>query len=181
MDQILQFRDTCLSTHKKLVEARKKHIRNSETEQKLLHDECVVVNNEEIVDTLEIENLVEYISYSDTQLSENISNEEESTQETAPKETCYSDKKSNKTAKKPRKNWVCEQCGGVFKCSTYLKLHLLRHTGNKEFECDICKRRYYTQNEMLRHKILHSNARPYACRYCDKTFRGTSSKAVHER
>lgn len=181
MDQILQFRDTCLSTHKKLVEARKKHIRNSETEQKHLHDECVVVNNEEIVDTLEIENLVEYISYSDTQLSENISNEEESTQETAPKETCYSDKKSNKTAKKPRKNWVCEQCGGVFKCSTYLKLHLLRHTGNKEFECDICKRRYYTQNEMLRHKILHSNARPYACRYCDKTFRGTSSKAVHER
>ncbi|KAH8251624.1 hypothetical protein KR038_003055 [Drosophila bunnanda] len=86
-----------------------------------------------------------------------------------------------KQAKRNAKTWVCEQCGGVFKCSTYLKLHLLRHTGQKSFACDVCQAKYYTENEMRRHRILHTDARPYACRYCDKTFRGCSSKVVHER
>ncbi|KAH8292411.1 hypothetical protein KR054_009403 [Drosophila jambulina] len=86
-----------------------------------------------------------------------------------------------KLAKRNAKTWVCEQCGGVFKCSTYLKLHMLRHTGQKSFECDVCQAKYYTENEMRRHRILHTDARPYACRFCDKTFRGCSSKVVHER
>ncbi|XP_020799796.1 transcription factor Ouib [Drosophila serrata] len=86
-----------------------------------------------------------------------------------------------KQAKRNAKTWVCEQCGGVFKCSTYLKLHMLRHTGQKSFACDVCQARYYTENEMRRHRILHTDARPYACRFCDKTFRGCSSKVVHER
>ncbi|XP_017846199.1 transcription factor Ouib-like [Drosophila busckii] len=77
--------------------------------------------------------------------------------------------------------WICEQCGGEFKSSTYLKLHMLRHTDNKPYECDICHRRYYTHNEMLRHRLLHTSERPYKCRFCNKSFRGTSSKAVHER
>lgn len=86
-----------------------------------------------------------------------------------------------KQARRSTQTWVCDQCGGVFKCSTYLKLHLLRHTGQKAFECDICQAKYYTENEMRRHRILHTDARPYACRYCGKTFRGCSSKVVHER
>ncbi|KAH8347359.1 hypothetical protein KR059_009833 [Drosophila kikkawai] len=86
-----------------------------------------------------------------------------------------------KQAMRNAKTWVCDQCGGVFKCSTYLKLHLLRHTGQKSFECDVCQAKYYTENEMRRHRILHTDARPYACRFCDKTFRGCSSKVIHER
>lgn len=178
LDQIQQFRDVCLSTHKKMLEARKNNIRKQNNGKD--PEEIVAVNTEENIDTLDIKHIVDYISYSDTQLSGHISNEE-TNQEPPPNKTCHSSINRNKTPKKPRKSWVCDKCGGVFMCSTYLKLHLLRHTGKKEFECDICKRRYYTQNEMLRHKILHSNARPYACRYCNKTFRGTSSKAVHER
>ncbi|KAH8243704.1 hypothetical protein KR032_009488 [Drosophila birchii] len=99
--------------------------------------------------------------------------------------SCQNDEKiaarKAKQAKRNAKTWVCEQCGGVFKCSTYLKLHMLRHTGQKSFTCDVCQAKYYTENEMRRHRILHTDARPYACRFCDKTFRGCSSKVVHER
>ncbi|BFF89248.1 zinc finger protein 62 homolog [Drosophila madeirensis] len=90
-------------------------------------------------------------------------------------------KRKPRQRKKSNKTWICHICEGEFKCSTYFKLHIMRHSGNKQIECDICHARYYTKPEMRRHRILHTDARPYACRFCDKTFRGCSSKAVHER
>ncbi|XP_022216020.2 zinc finger protein 62 homolog [Drosophila obscura] len=90
-------------------------------------------------------------------------------------------KKKSRPTKKSDKTWICHICEGEYKCSTYLKLHMMRHSGKKEIECDICHARYYTAPEMRRHRILHTDARPYACRYCNKTFRGCSSKVVHER
>ncbi|KAH8384131.1 hypothetical protein KR009_012220 [Drosophila setifemur] len=99
----------------------------------------------------------------------------------SPKTRRRTEARRARQARRSGKTWICDQCGGEFKCSTYLKLHLRRHTGDKPFECDICQAKYYTENEMRRHRILHSDARPYACRFCPKTFRGCSSKVVHER
>ncbi|XP_062126965.1 transcription factor Ouib [Drosophila sulfurigaster albostrigata] len=173
LDQILQFRSICQRTHRKLLAAIKDLNKRSE----LNHD---YESNPNVggEDSQHNESSEEYEIIQESDIEEEVP-------ETTKSDVIYVENTIKSKAKRRDnrhlKSWICDQCGGVFKSSTYLKLHLLRHTDEKKFECDICKRRYYTQNEMLRHKILHTNARPYACRYCDKTFRGTSSKAVHER
>ncbi|XP_023177944.1 transcription factor Ouib isoform X2 [Drosophila hydei] len=176
LEQIFKFRTICLDTHKKLIGMKRKTI-NSST---LLESPEVNI----VLDFNTIDAITESSDSCDDQVNINLCSDTQSYRI----ETVAVPQKRKPRAKvkriyesKQAKTWICEQCGGVFSCSTYLKLHMLRHTGTKEFECDICKRRYYTRNEMERHKILHSNARPYACRFCDKTFRGTSSKTVHER
>lgn len=180
LDQIVEFRASCLSTHKQLIEAIKRDINISKNQN---------ISNEasSIIDCEERENL--YLNNSEhcndssslSIIESDCDNPPEETPSTFLRKGPSYKQKSTKKRNRINKTWICEQCGGEFKCSTFFKLHLLRHTDKKEFECDVCKKRYYTRNEMLRHKILHTNARPYACRYCGKTFRGTSSKAVHER
>ncbi|EDV98590.1 zinc finger protein 436 [Drosophila grimshawi] len=167
LEEVVEFRVSCLDTHKKLLEAKRRAIKNLKDE----HNLCEDIENVNNTDCVELQQA-------------NSKSNCEAVEIQCP-EPSKSSAKANRinrrsSSKKPN-TWICEQCGGEFKCSTYLKLHMLRHTGKKEFECDICKRRYYTHNEMIRHKILHSKARPYSCRFCDKSFRGTSSKAVHER
>ncbi|XP_068156511.1 transcription factor Ouib-like [Drosophila tropicalis] len=173
LNKIVEFRTKCLKTHKELLERKRIEIEEADihddyevtyeaTETDELHTE-VDLDNEAIQAEIELDEEQELINASPT-----------------VKKTKKSPKKSMKR-KKSQKTWICELCGGEFKCSTYLKLHLLRHTGKKDVECDICQAKYYTENEMRRHRILHTDARPYACRYCNKTFRGCSSKVVHER
>ncbi|XP_030374681.1 transcription factor Ouib-like isoform X2 [Scaptodrosophila lebanonensis] len=163
LDKITEWSERCVNTHTKLQEAKQNLIKNS-VDKILPFEETESVDFKEFVD-----------------VDDNLQYEEETPE---PQSSQVKVKKKNARKKYPKhlkKTWICEQCGGEFKCSTYLKLHLLRHTGKKEVECDICQAKYYTQNEMLRHRILHTDARPYSCKYCDKTFRGCSSRAVHER
>ncbi|XP_064550477.1 transcription factor Ouib-like [Drosophila montana] len=179
LDQIVKFRASCLDTHKKLL-AEKIKIINSTT------DMATVLAFDKISVIEESYNSHDELHQANIKLNSESHIHIKESETPIQSKRLFKCKKIN-TPKKPSdrhtssKTWICEQCGGEFRCSTYLKLHMLRHTGTKEFECDICKSRYYTKNEMQRHKILHTNARPYSCRFCNKTFRGTSSKAVHER
>ncbi|EDW84159.1 uncharacterized protein Dwil_GK13987 [Drosophila willistoni] len=174
LNQIVEFRTKCLKTHKELLERKCKEIQESDK-----HDDNEVAYGAAEIDELHTEvDLDTEAIEAEIELDEI---EQEVINPPSPvKKTKKSPKKSIKR-KKSQKTWICELCGGEFKCSTYLKLHLLRHTGKKDVECDICQAKYYTENEMRRHRILHTDARPYACRYCNKTFRGCSSKVVHER
>ncbi|XP_051630853.1 zinc finger protein 740 isoform X2 [Manacus candei] len=36
------------------------------------------------------------------------------------------------------KNFICDHCFGAFRSSYHLKRHILIHTGEKPFECDLC-------------------------------------------
>lgn len=175
LDQIVKFRTNCLNTHKILTAVKKKSL-NSD----ILAPECRPKVNI-VFDNIEYDITV---NSCDEQKAKAILGDAHSysiASVDVPAKSKPQVKNKRTYKSKEAQTWICEQCGGEFKCSTYLKLHMLRHTGTKKFECDICKSRYYTKNEMERHKILHTNARPYACRFCDKTFRGTSSKTVHER
>ncbi|XP_034489080.1 putative zinc finger protein 876 isoform X2 [Drosophila innubila] len=183
LDQIVIFRAGCLSTHKNFLAIIKEDL-NSNKDVNVLSD----VNSDidcDIKEELDSNNLKRNNSNDDQSLLIELESDNTPQVSKTKVKPCAKEKPRKKINKSKiawnQKTWICEQCGGEFKCSTYFKLHLLRHTDKREFECDVCKKRYYTRNEMLRHKILHTNARPYACRFCDKTFRGTSSKAVHER
>ncbi|XP_017967677.1 transcription factor Ouib [Drosophila navojoa] len=167
LDQIVKFRTNCLNTHKKLIAVKKKNLNSNILE----------------FDSIEYDTTENSKSCDEQKAKTNLGSDTQSYSIAVDAPVKRKPQVKNKRIYKSKeaKTWICEQCGGEFKCSTYLKLHMLRHTGTKKFECDICKSMYYTKNEMERHKILHTNARPYACRFCDKTFRGTSSKTVHER
>ncbi|XP_055846326.1 zinc finger protein 107-like [Episyrphus balteatus] len=100
--------------------------------------------------------------------------------------------------RKPRKSFVCEQCGKVLATVNTLKNHLYLHT-NQELphECPQCQKRYITksllrrhldrnvcinyicpycgvkqksQKDLKRHMITHSKDKKYPCRLCDLVF-----------
>ncbi len=47
--------------------------------------------------------------------------------------------------------------------------HLVRHVGNKPYECTVCKYRCSYKYIMVRHFRIHSGEKPYTCSICDFT------------
>ncbi|XP_034486058.1 transcription factor Ouib-like isoform X2 [Drosophila innubila] len=80
------------------------------------------------------------------------------------------------------RNFICDQCGRHFTDQSNFKLHMLRHTGIKNFQCKECSKRFYTEHLLQWHeRIVHQDEHPYSCRYCDKTFKNSTGRLVHER
>ncbi|XP_016980335.1 transcription factor Ouib [Drosophila rhopaloa] len=81
-----------------------------------------------------------------------------------------------------KRDCVCEQCGRHFTDQSNFKLHMLRHTGMKNFACQECGKLFYTDHLMSLHqRIVHQGEKPYACRYCSKSFHNSTTRVIHER
>lgn len=80
------------------------------------------------------------------------------------------------------KTYVCDQCGKCFKDASNLKVHILRHTGVKNFECQECGTKYFTRHLLNLHiRVRHQGEMPYACKYCDQRFFTSTTRCRHER
>ncbi|XP_023178002.2 zinc finger protein 430 isoform X2 [Drosophila hydei] len=75
---------------------------------------------------------------------------------------------------------ICEHCGRQFKDGSNLNVHLLRHTGTKNYECQECNERCYTLHLLRRHQLKHTEG-PYACTFCGLQYSTNSSRVRHER
>ncbi|BFF90253.1 transcription factor Ouib [Drosophila madeirensis] len=75
---------------------------------------------------------------------------------------------------------ICEHCGRQFRDTSNLNVHLLRHTGTKPFECEICQQKCYTLHLLRRHQLKHTEG-PYACTFCGLKYSTNSSRVRHER
>lgn len=78
--------------------------------------------------------------------------------------------------------YVCNLCSKQFRVSQGLVRHLKEtHERIKNFDCDICGRRFATRRNVEEHRRIHTNERPYVCATCGKSFKQKASLFVHNR
>ncbi|KAM8703764.1 hypothetical protein ACLKA7_008401 [Drosophila subpalustris] len=105
------------------------------------------------------------------------------------KRTMYiklTDEKQPKRIVDPQRQWsgarpcICEHCGRQFKDASNLNMHLLRHTGTKNYECKQCNEKCYTLHLLRRHQLKHTEG-PYECTFCGLQYSTNRSRVRHER
>ena len=77
------------------------------------------------------------------------------------------------------KDIKCEQCDKVVKRKAELKLHTKRaHLKIKDHMCEVCKKLFFTINELNTHKIVHKEKK-YHCNICGLKIRSKRSLVNH--
>ncbi|XP_037081414.1 zinc finger protein 236-like [Pollicipes pollicipes] len=72
----------------------------------------------------------------------------------------------------PARSPTCgELCFKRFTVKSTLLGHLKTHTGERNFECLVCKARFATKCSLKVHSRLHTDTRPYQCEVCRRWFR----------
>ncbi|XP_071791436.1 uncharacterized protein [Asterias amurensis] len=73
-------------------------------------------------------------------------------------------------------NYLCEECGIMFRQRRSLKLHHravheLGETGQLPFVCSRCGRAFRWEASLRKHRTLHSQHRQFICQTCGKSFK----------
>ncbi|XP_063361935.1 zinc finger protein 883-like isoform X1 [Cydia amplana] len=65
----------------------------------------------------------------------------------------------------------CVSCERRFVSQSALDEHMVAHTKDPKFECDICQKKFRLKHLVLKHiRKVHENERNYQCDVCAKTF-----------
>ena len=67
------------------------------------------------------------------------------------------------------KSHKCGDCNAVFKTNARLKEHIIIHTDNKPFACELCDKSYNSKSNLRKHIELHKNLE-VICVQCPKVF-----------
>ena len=74
------------------------------------------------------------------------------------------------------KDFQCEVCEKKFYKKSSLKQHMLTHTKVKDYECDICKKKFSQKNHLVQHFRIHSGEKPYGCAEYGKWYTQSSGR-----
>ncbi|XP_039762855.1 zinc finger protein 808-like isoform X3 [Pararge aegeria] len=77
-----------------------------------------------------------------------------------------------------KRNVMCEQCGRVFKSASDLRSHMPYHSGQKQFKCDICDKRFALKVNLVTHAATHTEQR-FECEVCGKLLTKKSNLKTH--
>ena len=75
----------------------------------------------------------------------------------------------------------CERCGKCFAKATYMKRHMITHTGNKSHTCKVCHKLFSFPAKLEVHMRTHTGEKPFECKFCSKKFTQTSARSGHVR
>ena len=64
----------------------------------------------------------------------------------------------------------CPFCSQLMYDSGDMKLHIMKHTGERPFKCNDCEKSFIYKSELSRHALIHTGEQPFECDYCGKRF-----------
>ena len=79
----------------------------------------------------------------------------------------------------------CTLCEKSYKHWDDLKVHLLWHSGQRPYECNVCSKKFYSRKILRRHcsyvhdKIKRYQVQRFQCNICDKRFTNSTSLKRH--
>ena len=79
------------------------------------------------------------------------------------------------------KDWQCNMCPRSFYFQRDLKAHLMQHEGTKKFQCPLCTSTFSTSSALKKHGKIHSDERNFECDKCSLRFRNKGVLEVHYR
>jgi Zinc-finger double-stranded RNA-binding/Zinc finger, C2H2 type len=77
---------------------------------------------------------------------------------------------------------LCHICGKYRATrSSDMKIHIMRHRGEKPFKCEFCEKGFVSSNALRAHRRGHTGEKPYKCRYCPVLYSDHTARKEHER
>nr|XP_042899200.1 oocyte zinc finger protein XlCOF15-like [Parasteatoda tepidariorum] len=83
---------------------------------------------------------------------------------------------------KDKQPFACLMCPYVSQYKSTFMRHLLKHTGEKPFVCDVCQKTFSRRDKLTSHYMSkHSENNPFVCSICQKTFSRNDKLKDHEK
>jgi KRAB domain-containing zinc finger protein len=82
-----------------------------------------------------------------------------------------------KSVHKKEKDKICAHCGETFFLGSSFKSHVLRHTNDRKFPCEVCGKSFLTKRDIKTHMGCHTL--PLECEKCNKRFSSKFSLDDH--
>ncbi|XP_058445434.1 zinc finger protein 271-like [Malaya genurostris] len=74
----------------------------------------------------------------------------------------------------------CEQCGKIFNTAKEAKYHQLsKHERGYGAKCHICQKTFERQKYLMEHVLIHTGELPYQCNICEQHFRTAGDRNKH--
>ena len=84
-----------------------------------------------------------------------------------------------KSVHQKEKDKICPHCGEAFFYVESFKIHVLRHTNNRQFPCEVCGKYFLSQRDVQSH--MGSHTLPYKCDKCEKCYASKHALKDHTK